>query len=155
MKKYNKDSFLGYIKNTMSTDDMMLIYKDNNIKQERCELYGDFALSLVITILDTYMGDDVTNLDDQFKHFEWSWKRTIANFIEEGLDFESDLLYNYFLEFMVEVYYELPDKDNIQIDGKICKLWADIFDFHKNKTNSDLDALIEIYEIFTKSLKIL
>jgi len=133
----------------------MLFYKENNIKYEKCELYSDFALSLIMTIFDTYMGDDVTVLDDQFKHFEWAWNKTILNFVEEGLDFESTLLYEYFLEFMLEVYYSITNKNELHIDKKICKLWIDIFDYHKIKTNSDIDALTEIYTIFEKSLKIL
>jgi hypothetical protein len=133
----------------------MLFYKENNIKYEKCELYSDFALSLIMTIFDTYMGDDVTSLDDQFKHFEWAWQKTILNFVEEGLDFEGNLLYEYFLEFMLEVYYPIVNKNEITIDKKISKLWLDIFDYHRIKTNSDIDALIEIYAIFEKSLKII
>ena len=155
MNKFNKSSFLGYINNPITKEDMMLFYKENNIKYEKCELYSDFALSLIMTIFDTYMGDDVTSLDDQFKHFEWAWQKTILNFVEEGLDFEGNLLYEYFLEFMLEVYYPIINKDEITIDKKISKLWLDIFDYHRIKTNSDIDALIEIYAIFEKSLKII
>jgi hypothetical protein len=155
MNKFNKNSFLGYINNPMGTEDMMLFYKENNIKYEKCELYSDFALSLIMTIFDTYMGDDVTSLDDQFKHFEWAWQKTILNFVEEGLDFEANTLYEYFLEFMLEVYYPIVNKNELCIDKKICKLWLDIFDYHRIKTNSDIDALIEIYVIFEKSLKII
>lgn len=155
MEKFNKNSFLGYINNPMSKEDIMLFYRENNIKYEKCELYCDFALSLIITIFDTYMGDEVTNLDDQFKHFEWSWKKTILNFVEEGLDFEDNILYQYFLEFMLEVYYPIINKKELVIDKKICNLWVNIFDYHKTKTNSDIDVLIEIYQIFNSSLKIL
>jgi len=155
MNKFNKNSFLGYINNPITKEDMLLFYKENNIKYEKCELYSDFALSLIMTIFDTYMGDDVTSLDDQFKHFEWSWQKTILNFVEEGLDFEGNLLYEYFLEFMLEVYYPITNKNEIDIDKKISKLWVDIFDYYRTKTNSDVDALIEIYQIFEKSLKII
>lgn len=155
MSKFNKNSFLGYINNPLSKEDMMLFYRENNIKYEKCELYSDFALSLIMTIFDTYMGDDVTNQDDQFKHFEWAWNKTILNFVEEGLDFEANVLYEYFLEFMLEVYYPITNKNELVIDKKISKLWIDIFDYHRIKTNSDVDALIEIYDIFEKSLKII
>lgn len=155
MNKFNKSSFLGYINNPITKEDMLLFYKENDIKYEKCELYSDFALSLIMTIFDTYMGDDVTSLDDQFKHFEWAWQKTILNFVEEGLDFEANILYEYFLEFMLEVYYPITNKNEITIDKKISKLWLDIFDYHRIKTNSDIDALIEIYVIFEKSLKII
>lgn len=154
MKEYSKNSFLGYINNPMNREDMTMLYKENNIKCEKCELFSDFALSLIITIFDTYMGDDVTNIENQVKHFNWVWDKTILKFVEEGLDFEHDNLYDYFLEFMVEVFYTTPNKDSLNsVDKKITKLWVDIFDYHKIKTNSDMDALIEIYKIFEKSLK--
>jgi hypothetical protein len=49
-----------------------------------------------MTIFDTYLGDDVTNIEHQVIHFNWAWNRTIDNFIDESLDFEEDKLYNYF-----------------------------------------------------------
>ena len=154
--KYNKNSFLGYINNPMDNDDIVMLYNENNIKCEKCELFSDFSQSLILIIFDTYLGDDVTDIENQVKHFNWVWDKNINNFIEEGLDFENDILYDYFLEFMLEVFYIVPNKNNIElIDKKIIKLWVDIFDYHKNKTNSDMDSLIEIYKIFDKSLKIL
>lgn len=154
--KYNKNSFLGYINNPMDNDDIVMLYNENNIKYEKCELFSDFSQSLILIIFDTYLGDDVTDIENQVKHFNWVWDKNINNFIEEGLDFEDNILYDYFLEFMLEVFYIVPNKNDIElIDKKIIKLWVDIFDYHKNKTNSDMDALIEIYKIFDKSLKIL
>tara|TARA_R110000782_G_scaffold21299_1_gene57330 strand:- start:23409 stop:23879 length:471 start_codon:yes stop_codon:yes gene_type:complete len=153
MSEYNKNSFLGYINNPMSRDDMGLLYRENNIKYEKCELFSDFALSLIITIFDTYMGDEVTCIENQLKHFNWAWDKTILNFNEEGLCFENDLLYDYYIEFMVEAFYIIPNKSEYKnIDKKIITLWVDIFDYSKIKTNSDMDVLIEIYKIFEKSL---
>jgi hypothetical protein len=100
------------------------------------------------------MGDEVTTVEHQIKHFNWCWKRNVANFASEDLIFESDKLYSYFLEFMLEVYYTAPDKDSPEFDHKkILKIWYYIFDYNREKTNSDMDTLIEIYKIFEYSLK--
>lgn len=153
MSIFNNDSILGYINNPLSREDMLLLYRENNIKIEKCELFGDFALSLIITILDTYLGDDVTNLDDQFKHYDWVWKKTIANFIEEGFDFEDANLYDYYLEFMLETYYSMNHKKELRIEKKILLLWMDVFTYTNPKSNSDMNLLIDIYKIFEKALK--
>jgi hypothetical protein len=155
MDDYNRKNFLGYIKTPMTKEDMILLYRNNNIIMEKCELFSDFSISLLLTVFDTYMGDDVTILENQVKHFNWCWEKTVSKFIEEGLDFNSDILYDYFLQFSLEVFYTTPNKKEIQnLEEKIVKLWFDIFDYHKDKTNSDIDALIEIYIIFEKSLKL-
>jgi hypothetical protein len=58
-----------------------------------------------MTIFDTYLGDDVTNIH-QVIHFNWAWNRTIDNFIDESLDFEEDKLYNYFRVYIRDVLFD-------------------------------------------------
>jgi len=100
------------------------------------------------------MGDEVTSVEHQIKHFNWCWKKNVENFETEGLVFESERLHSYFLEFMLEVYYTAPEKDGPNFDHKnILKLWYYIFDYNREKSNSDMDTLIEIYVLFEKSLK--
>jgi len=153
MNRFDRISFLAYIHNPMSRESIAVLYDANNIKFEKCELYSDFVQSLLMLIFSTYMGDEFTNLDDQFKHFEWCWDKTIKNFEEEGIFFNSNKLYNYFLEFMLEVFYSYPDKSNFEFTEKgILRIWNDIFNYTSTKTNSDIDTLIEIYQIFEKSL---
>jgi hypothetical protein len=101
-----------------------------------------------MTIFDTYLGD-VTNIEHQVIHFNWAWNRTIDNFIDESLDFEEDKLYNYFLEFTLEMFYSIPNKTKWE-NNRILNIWVEIFDYTKRKTNSDIDVLIEIYIIFEK-----
>ena len=152
----NDTNFLEYINNPMDRDVIHMLYRKNNINIEKCGLYCDFTQSLIITIFDTYLGDDITDIGNQVKHFVWSWNKVIDNFIDEGLDFDNDNLYNYFLEFMLEAFYIIPDKDDFDFqDKKILKLWNDIFDYDKIKTKSEIDVLIEIYVIFEKALKII
>lgn len=154
MNKYDRISFLAYINNPMSKESIEFLYEANNIKFERCELYGDFVQSLLMLVFNTYMGDEHTNLENQFKHFEWCWDKNIKNFEEEGIFFNNQKLYNYYLEFVFEVFYSNPDKENYEDSEKgILRLWNDIFNYTSIKTNSDIDTLIEIYKIFDQSLK--
>ena len=147
-------NFLAYINNPMSKESIMVIHDANNIKFEKCELYSDFVQSLLRLAFDTYMGDEVTSIEEQINHFKWCLDKNRDNFFEEGVCFEGNKLYMYFLEYMLEVFYS-SEKKLIDYTDKISlKLWCEIFDYDKLKTNSDMDTFIEIYKIFDKSLKI-
>jgi hypothetical protein len=153
--KYDRTSFLAYINNPMSKESVSVLFAANNIKFEKCELYSDFVQSLLMRIFDTYLGDEVTDYDAQFNHFKWCWGKTVDDFAMEGINIENPKLYNYFLEFTLEVFYSYKEKKPFDYTDKgILRIWSDIFDFTKTKTNSDVDTLIEIYTIFEKSLKI-
>ena len=152
--KYDKLSFLAYIHNPISRESMNVLYASNNIKYEKCELYSDFVQSLFMLIFDTYMGDDYMTIEHQKKHFNWCWEKVVDNFKEEGIHFNSVKLYEYFLEFMFEVFYTYENKKRFDYTDKgLLKIWFDIFNYDKIKTQADMDTLIEIYKIFEKSLK--
>jgi hypothetical protein len=156
MNNKNRVNFLDYINTPMSKESIIVIYGANNIKYEKCELYNDFVQSLLMLAFDTYMGDDVTNIDEQENHFKWCWDTNISNFKSEGVMFQNIKLYNYFLEFMLEVFYTSTDKSIFESSGRnVLALWDNIFDYNRVKTNADMDTLIEIYRIFEKSLKII
>lgn len=156
MSEKNKGrKFLAYIQTPMSKESISVIYDANNIKFERCELYSDFVQSLLRLTYNTYLGDDVTDIEGQSTHFKWCWDKNIENFAKEGIIFDNPKLYDYFLEYIFEVFYSMTDKEELgYIDKTSLKLWYDVFDYTKSKTNSDLDNLIEIYKIFEKSVKI-
>ena len=152
--KFDRLSFLAYITNPLSREGLELLYSSNNIKYEKCLLYGDFVISLLMLAFDTYMGDEVTNQDEQIQHFQWCWNKNIENFKSENIYFENPNLYEYFLQFMLEVFYSIKDKKDYEnISNGLIVLWKDIFNYTKEKTNSDVDTLVEIYNIFEKSLK--
>jgi hypothetical protein len=152
MDNKNK-KFLDYIKNPMSKESISVIYDANNIKFEKCELYGDFVQSLLILVFDTYMGDDSTNPEQQIKHFNWCWEKNVLNFKEEGIFFDSDDLKVYFLEYLLEIFYVSEKNEFDYTDNESLRLWNTIFDYTKLKTKSEMDTFIEIYKIFEKSLK--
>lgn len=155
MEKEDKTRrFLSYIKTPLSEDSVAVLYSANNIRYEKCLLFSDFVQSLLTLIFDTYMGDDFTSDEDKINHFKWCWGKNIDNFKEEGIDFsESKEGYDYFLEFMMEVFYMLNDKDNRNVPITIRTLWISVFSYNKLKTRSDMDNFIEIYKILDESLK--
>lgn len=152
----NKQGFLDYINNPISKESIAVLYGSNNIKFEKCELYSDFVQSLLRLAFTTYMGDDVTTINQQIEHFNWCWNKNKENFLDEGLLFDNHKLYSYFLEFMLEVYYTAIDKsETISMDKNILKIWYNIFDYNRSKSNSDMDNLIEVYLLFESSLKLI
>ena len=147
---------LNYINTPMGKENIVLLYNANNIKYEKCELFNDYVQSLIILIFDTYMGDEFTDADDQRNHFKWCWNKNSDNFKKEGLKIGDARTYNYFMEFMFEVYYPVQKKaENTTLTFNILKLWSYIFDYNNIKTKSDIDTLIEIYKLFESSLVIL
>ena len=140
---------LNYINTPMSRDSIIVLYGTHNIKYEKCELYNDYVQSLTHLIFDTYMGDDITNKNEQKNHFKWCWNKNIENFKTEGIFIDNKELYLYFFSFMVDVFYQTSKKDD---DNKVKKniqsLWDYLFDFHNKKSKSDMDTLIEVYQLF-------
>lgn len=146
-------NLLAYLRNPLSKESVLVLYDSHNIKYEKCELYNDFVQSLLIMVFDTYMGDEVTELKNQIKHFRWCWVNNLDNFNKEGIVFESPLLYEYFLQYMLEIFYSEKDKSkHSNIEENCLDLWSDIFNYTKPKTNSDMDMLIEICRLFDDSM---
>jgi hypothetical protein len=143
--------FIEYISKNMEKDDLMLLYKINNITQEKLELFFDFIYSLNELVLTTYMGDDVTIGEEKNNHFKWCWSKVINSFKEERIYFiDVTELFNYFKEFYKESFYYEEDKD-IDSIKKITEFWGQLFDFSKGKTMSEYETLLELYKIFNKS----
>lgn len=148
--EYNK----GKQKNRLMTKESIgIVYEANNIKFERCELYNDFVQSLLRLIFDTYMGDEVTDSKNRIKHFKWCWNKNVENFKTEGISFNDDKLYEYFLAYVNEVYYNSEKKIDESINKEHLNMWHDLFNYNKEKTNYELDTLVEVYKIFEKSHK--
>ena len=71
---------LNYINKPMSKESIGILYATNGIRYDKCELFNDFILSLLMLIFDTYMGDDIMTPSDQEAHFKWCWNKNIENF---------------------------------------------------------------------------
>ena len=147
--------FLKYIREPLSTELINKMYKENEIVYERCNLYGDYVETITTLIFNTYLGDDITEGIDKEKHFEWCFNKTIKNFKKENIIFsETDELKSYFWEFFNEAFYKELNKDEkIGLKAKINTFWMEVFDYRKIKTLSDMDNLLEVYELLDKTLK--
>ena len=152
-ENYDKSRFLAYIHQPMSWEAIQMIYTKNNIIFQKCELFNDFVKSLLLKVFETYMGDDVTQINEQINHFNWCWNKTLEDFEGEGFLFRNNNLYNYFLEFSFEVFYSNKDKTKKDFELGILNIWNDLFNYNKIKTNSDVDALVEIYSLMDISIK--
>jgi len=152
MDRMNTIEFLRYISTPLTKEEMTLLYKANNVKYDKCELYYDVIKTLNLLVVDTYLGDDVIKSEeDQKKHFLWCFTKTIYNFKEEGIVFDDLMdLKTYFYNFYNELFYLSEDKENIII--KLNNLPNLSFDYNRVKTRSDMDLLIELYKLFEKSL---
>lgn len=154
MNRLNKATdFIEYISKDMEREDLLLLYRINNINRERLEMFFDFIYSLNDLIITTYMGDDVTIGEYKEKHFKWCWGRVISSFKEEGIYFiEVKDLYTYFLSFYLESFYE-EEKDDKKIND-LLPFWDNLMGWGNPKTMSEYESMLELYKIFNKSFMV-
>jgi hypothetical protein len=153
------ENFFNYLSKNLDQDQVDIWFNANNIIPEKLELYYDFTISLYNLIVDTYLGENVDNEtkvilsdEDNQKHFDWCWKKTIENFDKEGLGFNQDGEHlEYFKSFFDEIYYK---QENKNIKDSIGKFFSDVFDREKPFTRSDMDMVHTIYKSLDKNLNI-
>lgn len=141
----------------MSPEDVDVWFKVNNIIPEKMDLYDDFTFSLYYLILDTYLGDNENNEtnvvltdDDNNKHFEWCWLKTIQNFKEEEIFFnEKGEHYDYFFSFFSEIFY---NQKETKVKDSIGSFFNELFDRQVPFTKSDLDMISSIYKSLDKNM---
>jgi len=143
--------FIEYISKPMNKEDISLMYKINNITPERSSLYLDFTHTIYDTVTSTYLGDEVMDGNSVKEHFNWCWNKTITSFKKEDIYFDSVELYNYFFTLFIESFYSENDKSDVNV-GKLLEFWLDIFNYSDIKTMSELEAFIDLYKLFDKSL---
>lgn len=148
----HKNEVLEYLMKPISNIQVDIWLKANNIIHEKSELFHDFLFSLLKLIENTYMGDDVTGLDeDKQKHFDWCWNKIIGDFEKEKIVFEKsghhyDMLWSLFQD----SFYSEDDKENTM---RVQEFLNRLFNLTAKKTKSELDMLGDLYKILEKSLK--
>jgi hypothetical protein len=152
------ENFFNYITQPVKPEDVEKWFKGNNILNEKLELFSDFSHSLNLLIVETYLGQQdspnetkiVMSDDDNSKHFEWCWDKTVNNFLKEDLNFENrGEHFDYFKSFFDEIFYTQKDD---KIRKSITNFFTDLFDINKPFTKSDLDMVSTIYKILDKHL---
>lgn len=143
------------ISDVLTELEVMKKLKSNNILPERVELYRDFVVNLTCNIFDTYLGsDEYTYSDEDIEgHYKWCFYKVVSEFEEEEISFrENKELYQYFFIYFYNQFYKLDKVPNI---SNYIKFWDQIFELKsgiKSKNKKRFEVLIELYEIFDKSL---
>lgn len=153
------ENFFNYITKPLIPEDVDIWFRVNNIIFERLELFSDFSHSLNLIIFETYLGENtlpnetkiIMTDDDNAKHFEWCWNKTIENFEKENIFFnKKGDHYEYFQSFFIDIFYNQSDD---KIKKSISNFFNDLFDLKKTFTKSDLDMILMIYKTLNKNLK--
>ena len=147
------EEFYNYITEPVTVEDMRLWVRHKNIDVDKAELFYDFIDSVYTIVHETFLGDDVmTNEEDKQKHFNWCWNKTVDNFKEENIIFNSEGdHYKYFWNFFNENYY--ADRDNRDVDN-INNYFLILTKLHLLKTKSELDMLSDIYILLDSNLTV-
>ena len=151
------ENFFNYLSKPVPPEEVDIWFKRNNIIHEKMELYYDFIISLFDLVLTTYLGDnenldtkiEITS-DDDVKHFEWCWKKTIKSFENENLSFNNDGEHEEYLKnLFLEIFYNQKDKI---VRIAIKDFFRDLFDYDKEFTMSDLDMISTLYKSLDKNM---
>ena len=154
------DNFFNYITKNLDPEEVDIWFRVNNIIPEKMELYYDLSYSLFLLIKKTYLGDDQNNNEtkvdmtdeDNQKHFDWCWNKTIENFKKESIIFQNEgEHYDYFFSLFNELYYK-QSKELIR--NSIDTFFNDLFNREKPFTQVDLDLIYNIYKTLDKNLLI-
>jgi len=150
MKIVTKDN----INDVLSEFEMIKKIKTHNILPERVELYRDFVINLTHYVFDSYLGGEYIKTDEDITgHFKWCFYKVVSEFEEQEISFrENTELYEYFSLYFYNQFYRL---EKIPAIGNYVKFWDQIFDLKsgiKSKNKKTFEVLIELYEIFDKSL---
>lgn len=149
------ENFFNWMAKPLPKDEIIIWFNMHNMTYEKIELYGDVFKSLNHVILDTYLGDDVSETkitlsdEDKSSHFDWCWKKVIDNFRKENIIIKYDGEHKeYFKSFYMETFY---NQNEVNIKNSIPKFLSEIFDVTMTYSKSDLDLLTELYKLIEKN----
>ena len=76
------ENFFNWITKPLPKDEIIIWFNIHNMTYEKIELYGDFFKSLNQIIMDTYLGDSISETkislspEDNLSHFKWCWNKS-------------------------------------------------------------------------------
>jgi len=129
--------------------------KEYSIVKDRVEIYRDFALNLLYYIHAYYIDRETLSEDqDIYNHFKWCFKKVCDEFLLEGLDFtDNEELKEYFYAYYYHQFYMADMGQDVSIQH-LEKFWKQIFEIDKQKNKNLINVLIEIYNIYDKSINL-
>ena len=151
------ENFFNWMTKPVTKEEVLIWFNVHNMNYEKIELYGDFFKSLNQTILDTYLGNDDNETkisiseEDNHKHFDWCWKKTLESFSKENVNFKKSGEHrDYFENFFFDTFYNQKEKN---LKDAIPFFLSEVFQVDKPFSKSDLDILTELYKLLEKNLE--
>lgn len=122
------------------------------IVKSRVELYKDFAMNLLYYINHYYIDfESLNNKEDIYNHFSFCYNKVCDEFLKEEINFKNNTeLKEYFHSYYYHQFYMSQNRE-MSLDYYE-KFWRTIFDIDKHKNRNIVNILIEIYQIYDKSI---
>ena len=131
----------------------MLAAKRYIIVKDRVEIYKDFALNLLYYIHYYYLDRQTLNTNEHiYNHYSWCYNKVCEEFKKEELDFTKNKeLKEYFYAYYYHQFYIAGDNQDTSLKH-LEGFWKNIFDIGKHKTKNLVNMLLEVYNIYDKSI---
>jgi len=132
---------------------MRITEKKYIIVKDRVEIYRDFALNLLYYIHKYYIDRESLSIDqDIYNHYSWCFKKVCDEFLEEGLNFINNKeLKEYFYTYYYHQFYTANSNQDTSLIY-FERFWKSIFEIDKQRNKNLINILIEIYNIYDKSI---
>jgi hypothetical protein len=132
--------------------------KRYQIIKDRVEIYKDFTLNLLYYIQKYYLDKECLSMDeDIYNHFSWCFRKVCNEFLLEEIDFtKNENLKQYFYNYYYNQFYKI-DKENMNQNTSLEyyeRFWEGIFKISNDKNKNVLNILVEIYNIYDKSINL-
>ena len=126
--------------------------KVHDIIYEKNELFHDFITSLILIINETHLGFDIIKEERDIKnHFSWCFNKVISDFENERIFFKREGgHFDYLYLFFLSTFYKIENESNIT---ELNKHFGNLFNFHKQKTVTELEVFTELYKLLDQNLK--
>jgi hypothetical protein len=151
------ENFFNWMSKPIPQEDVIIWFNVHNLNYEKIELYGDFFKSLNQIVSDTYLGDDSSEIkiemseQDKLSHFDWCWNKLINDQKKENFFFKIEGQHkDYFKNFFIDTFYDKKEKN---MKDSIRYFLDDVFNLDTDFTKSDLEILIEIYNLMEKNIE--
>lgn len=123
------------------------------IVKDRVEIYKDFAINLLYYIYNFYIDKETLSADEDIKnHYNWCFKKVCDEFKLEGINFDNNNeLKEYYYAYYYHQFYKVKNNQDCSLEYYE-KFWKNIFEIDKQKNKNIINILIEIYNIYDKSI---